>query len=152
MPFTATQVDLEMIRLGEAKSEKDKQHITYMWDLKHDGIHWPSNGQDPVLSLPRAQVQSMAGEPRSHKPWGTAKKYMYMYMYIYVCVCVCVYKDTNEFIYAINPQTQRTDFVVAQEEGGGGGIDWEFGISRCKLLYIGWTNNRELYLISCDKS
>ena len=24
MPFTATQVDLEMIRLGEAKSEKDK--------------------------------------------------------------------------------------------------------------------------------
>ena len=25
-------------------------------------------------------------------------------------------------------------------EGGGGGKDWEFGISRCKLLYIGWIN------------
>ena len=24
--------------------------------------------------------------------------------------------------------------------GGGGGIDWEFGISRCKLVYIGWIN------------
>ena len=26
--------------------------------------------------------------------------------------------------------------MVAKEEGGGGGMDWEFGISRCKLLYI----------------
>ena len=23
-----------------------------------------------------------------------------------------------------------------------GGMDWEFGISRCKLLYIGWINNK----------
>ena len=32
--------------------------------------------------------------------------------------------------------------------GGGGrgrdGMDWEFGISRCKLLYIGWINNKVL--------
>ena len=39
---------------------------------------------------------------------------------------------------------------------GGGGIDWEFGISRCKLLYRGWTNkatvqHRELYSISWYK-
>ena len=27
---------------------------------------------------------------------------------------------------------------------GGGGKDWEFGISRCKLLYIGWINNKVL--------
>ena len=25
---------------------------------------------------------------------------------------------------------------------GGGGMDWEFGISRCKLLYIEWINNK----------
>ena len=32
--------------------------------------------------------------------------------------------------------------VVAKEEGGGGErMDWEFGISRCKLLYIEWINN-----------
>ena len=38
-------------------------------------------------------------------------------------------------------------------------MNLEFGISRCKLLYIGWTNNnlhpsvqhRELYSISYDK-
>ena len=28
--------------------------------------------------------------------------------------------------------------------GDGGGMDWEFGISRCKLLYIGWINNKVL--------
>ena len=26
----------------------------------------------------------------------------------------------------------------------GGGMDWEFWISRCKLLYIGWVNNKVL--------
>ena len=34
--------------------------------------------------------------------------------------------------------------MVAKGEGGGGGIDWEFGVSRCKLLYIGWINNKVL--------
>ena len=27
---------------------------------------------------------------------------------------------------------------------GEGGKDWEFGISRCKLLYTGWINNKIL--------
>ena len=34
--------------------------------------------------------------------------------------------------------------TVAKAEGGGGGMDWEFGISRCKLLYIEWINNKVL--------
>ena len=34
--------------------------------------------------------------------------------------------------------------VVAKGEGEGGGMDWEFGISRCKLSYIGWINNKVL--------
>ena len=32
--------------------------------------------------------------------------------------------------------------MVAKGEGG---IDWEFGISRCKLLYTGWINKIQLY-------
>ena len=32
--------------------------------------------------------------------------------------------------------------VVAKEEGVGGGMEWEFGVSRCKLLYIEWINNK----------
>jgi len=26
-----------------------------------------------------------------------------------------------------------------------GGMDWDFGISRCKLLYIEWVNRAPLY-------
>ena len=29
-------------------------------------------------------------------------------------------------------------------KGGGGRKDWEFGISRYKLLHIGWINNKVL--------
>ena len=32
-------------------------------------------------------------------------------------------------------------------QGGGegrGGMEWEFGVSRCKLLYIEWINNKVL--------
>ena len=34
--------------------------------------------------------------------------------------------------------------VVARGEGVGGGSVWEFGISRCKLLYIEWINSKVL--------
>ena len=36
--------------------------------------------------------------------------------------------------------------MVAKEEGIGGGMDWEFGVSRYKLLYIEWINNKVLLL------
>ena len=29
-------------------------------------------------------------------------------------------------------------------EGVGGGIEWEVGVSRCKLLYTEWINNKVL--------
>ena len=36
--------------------------------------------------------------------------------------------------------------VVVKETRGGGGVDWEFGVSRCKLLYLAWIHNRvQLY-------
>ena len=49
--------------------------------------------------------------------------------------------------------------MVAKGEGLGGGMEWEVGVSRCKLLAIVWINNktlysvqyRELYSISYDK-
>ena len=34
--------------------------------------------------------------------------------------------------------------VGAKGKGGGGGKDWEFGISRYKLVCIGWINNKVL--------
>ena len=34
--------------------------------------------------------------------------------------------------------------MVAKGEGAGEGMDWEFGVSRCKLLYREWVNNKVL--------
>ena len=39
----------------------------------------------------------------------------------------------------------RHRLVVAPVWGGGRGIDWEFGISRCKLLYIEWVSESLLH-------
>ena len=35
-------------------------------------------------------------------------------------------------------------------ELGGIGLDWEFGVSRCKLSYIEWVNNKVLYRTGND--
>ena len=36
MPFAATWIDLKIIILSEiSQKEKDKYHITYMWNLKY---------------------------------------------------------------------------------------------------------------------
>ena len=40
--------------------------------------------------------------------------------------------------------THREQICGCQGGGGGGGKDWGFGISRCKLLYIGWIKNKVL--------
>ena len=34
--------------------------------------------------------------------------------------------------------------VVAKGEGVGGRMEWEVGVSRCKLLCIEWVNNKAL--------
>ena len=54
--------------------------------------------------------------------------------------------------------SEQTDtLVVAEEERGMGRLSWTFEISRCKLLYIDWINNRSyriaqgLYAIFCNK-
>ena len=47
-------------------------------------------------------------------------------------------------------QTHRHREQTCVCQGGGrgrkgkGGMDWEFGISRCKLVYIRWINNKVL--------
>ena len=39
---------------------------------------------------------------------------------------------------------QREQTCGCQGGGGGGGMEWEFGVSRCKLVYTGWINNKDL--------
>ena len=54
--------------------------------------------------------------------------------------------NTNEHIYETetDSQTQRTDLWLPRGMRGGGGMDWKFGVSRCKPLYIEWINNKVL--------
>ena len=44
----------------------------------------------------------------------------------------------------------RKQTVGCQGEGVGGGMEWEVGVSRCKLLYIGWINNKVLLYSTGD--
>ena len=41
-----------------------------------------------------------------------------------------------------------------QQGGGRSGVDWEFGVSRCKLLHLEWISNEilmGLHLITCNE-
>ena len=34
--------------------------------------------------------------------------------------------------------------MVAKEDGGGSGMDWELVVNRCKLLHLNWVYNNVL--------
>ena len=38
----------------------------------------------------------------------------------------------------------RKQTCGCQVEGGGSGMSWEFGVSRCKLLHLEWISNEVL--------
>ena len=42
----------------------------------------------------------------------------------------------------------RTDLWLPTGDGGRGGMDWEFGISHCKLLYLKWIKKTRPYCIA----
>ena len=46
--------------------------------------------------------------------------------------------DTNEPNYKTktDSQTYKTDLWLTRGRGAGGGMDWEVGVSRCKLFYL----------------
>ena len=54
--------------------------------------------------------------------------------------------DANELIdkTETDSQAQRTGLWLPRGRGGGVGMEWEFGVSRCKLSYIEWINNKVL--------
>ena len=54
--------------------------------------------------------------------------------------------DTKEPTYKIetDSQTWRTDLWFPKGRGKRVGMDWEFGINRCKLLHSEWIDNEVL--------
>ena len=49
--------------------------------------------------------------------------------------------DINQHIYEIETDLDIENRLVVAK-GGGGGKNWEVGISRYKLVYIEWINNK----------
>ena len=50
--------------------------------------------------------------------------------------CSTLKKDTNELIYKTKSDRHRvTDLGLARGRGSWGGTEWEFGVSRCKLIH-----------------
>ena len=59
----------------------------------------------------------------------------------------CLYVESkiwHKWIYLLNRHTENR-LVVAKGGGSGGGKDWVLGITRYKLVYIGWINKLLLY-------
>ena len=56
--------------------------------------------------------------------------------------------DTNELIWETetDSQIQRTDLWLPRGRKDGEGMEWDFGVSRYKLLYIEWINNKLYYI------
>ena len=69
MPFAATWMQLEIIKLSEvSQKEKDKYQITYMWKLKYDtGTSLAVQWLKLCASNAGTQVRSLVRELRSHK-------------------------------------------------------------------------------------
>ena len=53
---------------------------------------------------------------------------------------------TDEPIFEIETYIENR-LVIAKGEGTGRRMKWEFGFSRCKLLYVEWNNNN-IYCIA----
>ena len=54
-------------------------------------------------------------------------------------------KIWHKWSYLWNGNTDiENRLVVAKGEGLGGGVGWEFGVGRCKLLHLEWINNKVL--------
>ena len=51
--------------------------------------------------------------------------------------------DTNVPIYETETESRhREETGGGRRKGFGGGMEWEIGVSRCKLLHTEWINNR----------
>ena len=108
----------------------------------HTHIQWS------LLSLRKEWndvIFSYTDGPRDyHTTWSHRKgKYKYRYDITYMRN---LNYDRNELIYKpeTDAQTSRPDLRLQRQRGGGGGSTGVSGISRCKLFYVEWINDKVL--------
>ena len=109
--------------------------------------------EENVLIFNSGNLRQLLGEGRFYSgTWGLSRKKFifqeekdkYHMISLYV-----EYKIWHKWTYLWN-RNKLTDIenrFVVTKGGLGGGKDWEFGIDRCKLLYIEWINKALLYSI-----
>ena len=51
---------------------------------------------------------------------------------------------TNEPIYESETDSDRENRLVSRGPVGKEGVDWDFWVSRCKLLHVEWINSKVL--------
>ena len=77
------------------------------------------------------------GGPRGyHTKWSKSERERQIYDITYMWNLFTKQKQTHSH--------REKDLWLPKRSGCGGVLDWEFGISRCKLLYIEWINNKVL--------
>jgi len=105
-------------------------------------IHTQRNTTQPLKEWNNTICSNM-NEPRDcNTTWSKSEKDKY-HMFSLTCGSKMQHKWTRPWNRNRLPDTQ-VRFVVAKGKEGGGGKDWEFGISRCKLLYIKLIDNMAL--------
>ena len=100
-------------------------------------MHWRRKWQPTPVFLP-GESQGW-GSLVGCRLWGHTEsdttEVTYLITYVWNLKC-----DTNEAIHETESQTERIDWWFPREEGVGGGIEWEVGVSWWKLLGIKWIN------------
>ena len=91
----------------------------------------------------------------SHTTWSQKGTKAYDTIYMWNLKC-----STDDPIYKTetDSRTWRTDFLLPTGRGREG-VDWEFGVSKCKLSHLEWVSNEGLlystgnyiYPVTCDR-
>ena len=93
-----------------------------------------------------AICNNIDGPRDDHTKWSKSAKERqlpYDITYVWNLKYELIYESSSVWI-ETDSQTQRTDMRLPSGEGGRRGVNWEFGVNRCKLLYRGWINNEVL--------
>ena len=143
LPFVATRMPLEVIVLSEvSQKEKNKYHmVSLMWILKY-GTNESIYRTDWRQKEKRvAEDEMLRGIPDTmdmnlSKLWELVKDREAG------CAAVRVVAKIRTRL-SNWTATQRTDLWLPRETGGRG-MDWECGVSRCKLFHLEWINSKGL--------
>ena len=103
--------------------------------LSHFSCVWLCDPMDcsppgpSVHGIPQARILEWIAMPSSREPPQSRDRTCISYV-------SCIGRQV------LDSQAWRTDLWLPRGREGEEVMDWKFGVSRCKILYIGWINNK----------